>query len=107
MVGVRADFYAACANDVHLRTALEDNPLVIGPMSDTELREAIRYPAQDVGLDLGEALVELLLRDLGDIATTPGERGRTGYEAGRLPLLAHALRARGATRPHRVVVEPG
>jgi WD40 repeat protein len=93
VVGVRADFYTACANDTHLRTALEDNPLLVGPMSDTELREAILYPAQDVGLDVEPGLVELLLRDLGDTTPTTGEGGVTGYEAGRLPLLAHALRA--------------
>ena len=93
VVGIRADFYAACANDSHLRTALEDNPLVLGPMSDTELREAILYPAQDVGLDVEPGLVELLLRDLGNTATTTGESRITSYEAGRLPLLAHALRA--------------
>lgn len=68
VVGVRADFYAACANYPYLRTALEDNPLVVGPMSDTELREAILYPAQDVGLHVEPGLVELLLRDLGDTA---------------------------------------
>ncbi len=88
VVGVRADFYAACANYSHLRTALQDNQLVVGPMSDTELRAAILYPAQDVGLDVEEGLVELLLRDLGDTAG-----GTASYEAGRLPLLAHALRA--------------
>ncbi|MBV9142420.1 MAG: WD40 repeat domain-containing protein [Pseudonocardiales bacterium] len=88
VVGVRADFYASCANYPHLRTALQDHPLVVGPMSDTELREAIRYPAQDVGLDVEPGLVDLLLRDLGDTAG-----GMSGYEAGRLPLLAHALRA--------------
>ncbi len=38
VVGVRADFYAACVNYPQLRTALQDNPLVVGPMSDTELR---------------------------------------------------------------------
>ncbi|MGH4001332.1 MAG: hypothetical protein ACRDTJ_28175, partial [Pseudonocardiaceae bacterium] len=88
VVGVRADFYAACANYSHLRTALQDNPLVVGPMSDTELREAIFCPARDVGLGIEPGLVELLLRDLGD---TTGEL--TGYAVGRLPLLAHALRA--------------
>jgi WD40 repeat protein len=92
-VGVRADFYTACANYRHLRAALEDNQLVVGPMSDTELREAILYPAQAVGLDVEPGLVELLLRDLGDIATTMSEISTTSYEAGRLPLLAHALRA--------------
>jgi WD40 repeat protein len=93
VVGVRADFYAACVSYPHLRAALQDNPLVVGPMSSTELREAILYPAQDVGLDVEEGLVELLLGDLGDTATTTAESGMPNYEAGRLPLLAHALRA--------------
>ncbi|MGH3828217.1 MAG: hypothetical protein ACRDQX_13770, partial [Pseudonocardiaceae bacterium] len=93
VLGVRADFYAACVNDPHLHAALEDNPLVVGPMSDTELRAAILYPAQDVGLDVEPGLVELLLSDLGDTAVTTGESGMISYEAGRLPLLAHALRA--------------
>jgi WD40 repeat protein/DNA-binding XRE family transcriptional regulator len=88
VVGVRADFYAACANYTQLRAALQDNPLVVGPMSDTELREAILCPARDVGLGIEPGLVELLLRDLGN---TTGEL--TGYAVGRLPLLAHALRA--------------
>jgi len=61
-------------------------------MSDIELREAILYPAQDVGLEVEAGLVELLLRDLGATATTAGEGEVAGYEAGRLPLLAHALR---------------
>jgi hypothetical protein len=62
--------------------------LVVGPMSQDELREAIRYPAQNVDLDVEDGLIELLLRDLGDTA----ERGTASYAAGRLPLLAHALR---------------
>ncbi|MDQ3152244.1 MAG: hypothetical protein M3R63_11155, partial [Actinomycetota bacterium] len=93
VVGVRADFYTACVNYPHLRTALQDNPLVVGPMSDAELRAAILYPAQEVGLDVEPGLVELLLRDLGDTAAAAGEDGTVSYEAGRLPLLAHALRS--------------
>jgi hypothetical protein len=89
VVGVRADFYAACVNYPQLRAALQDNQLAVGPMSDTELRAAILYPARDVGLDVEPGLVELLLRDLGDTAS---EGGLLSYESGRLPLLAHALR---------------
>jgi WD40 repeat protein/transcriptional regulator with XRE-family HTH domain len=101
VVGVRADFYAACANYPPLRTALQDNQLVVGPMSDTELRAAILYPAQDVGLDYEPGLEELLLRDLGDTAG-----GMSGYAAGRLPLLAHALRATWHQRHgHTLTVE--
>ncbi|MDR6598384.1 WD40 repeat protein [Saccharothrix longispora] len=84
VVGVRADFYAACVNQPAIRTALQDSPLVVGPMSQPELREVILFPAQAVGLDVEPGLVEVLLRDLG-VATE-------GYEVGRLPLLAHALR---------------
>ncbi|MGH3827274.1 MAG: hypothetical protein ACRDQX_08885, partial [Pseudonocardiaceae bacterium] len=35
VVGLRADFYADCANYPQLRAALQDNQLVVGPMSDT------------------------------------------------------------------------
>ena len=106
VVGVRADFYADCANDPDLCTALKDSPLVVRPMSATELREAILYPARDVGLDIEAGLVELLLRDLGDTAPTTTERGMTSCQAGRLPLLAHALRATWQQRHgHTLTVE--
>ncbi|MFI6737749.1 NACHT and WD repeat domain-containing protein [Nonomuraea sp. NPDC050451] len=91
VIGMRADFYAACAGHPGLRTALEDAPLLVGAMSRAEVREAIIFPAQDVGLEIEPGLVELLLRDLG-ATNGPGEEETTGYEAGRLPLLAHALR---------------
>ncbi|HKS49847.1 MAG TPA: WD40 repeat domain-containing protein [Amycolatopsis sp.] len=91
ILGLRADFYATCVGDSRLRAALQDTPLVVGPMSEAELREAIVFPAQDVGLDIEPGLVELLLRDLGATARVGADE--TGaYEAGRLPLLAHALR---------------
>ncbi|MEU4449646.1 hypothetical protein AB0K14_40785 [Actinosynnema sp. NPDC050801] len=86
VIGVRADFYGTCADYPALRVALQDSPVVLGPMSYSELREAIVYPARAAGLDIEPGLVELLLRDLG------ATEGATGYEAGRLPLLAHALR---------------
>ncbi|NUP00380.1 MAG: hypothetical protein HOW59_20880 [Nonomuraea sp.] len=82
--GVRSDFYTSCADHPRLRSALRDGQVFAGPMSQDELREAIVCPAQDVGLTVEPGLAELLLRDLG---ATGG-----GYAAGRLPLLAHALR---------------
>ena len=88
VVGLRADFFAACVDHPTLRAALRDRPLVVGPMSEDELREAILYPAQDVGLEIEPGLVELLLRDLGTTAEGEGQ----AYAADRLPLLAHALR---------------
>ncbi|MBB5773711.1 hypothetical protein HD596_000467 [Nonomuraea jabiensis] len=83
--GLRSDFYTPCADHPRLRVALQDGQVFVGPMPQDELREAIVYPAQDVGLDIEPGLVEVLLSDL---RTAKGD----GYEAGRLPLLAHALR---------------
>ncbi|MFC8763506.1 hypothetical protein ACFUAG_22680 [Streptomyces sp. NPDC057193] len=91
VLGIRSDFYAACVDYPPLRAALQDAPLVVGPMTDEELREAVLLPAMDVGLDVEDGLVELLLHDLG-ATTAMGPSGEARYEAGRLPLLAHALR---------------
>lgn len=79
---VRADFYGRCAAYPQLAVAMGDGQLVVGPMDADELREAIVRPAELAGLDLEPGLVELLLADLG-----------ARYEAGRLPLLSHALLA--------------
>ncbi|GGL68606.1 hypothetical protein GCM10010129_10000 [Streptomyces fumigatiscleroticus] len=97
--GLRSDFYTPCADFPQLRTALRDGQILVGSMTETELRDAILFPARETGLEIEPGLVEVLLRDLGspgrlgtaDDATDTS--GTTRYEAGRLPLLAHALRA--------------
>ncbi|NUT47494.1 MAG: hypothetical protein HOV94_09340 [Saccharothrix sp.] len=86
VVGIRADFYAACADHPDSLAWLQDDPLVLGPLDERRLREAIQLPAETAGLSMEDGLVERLLRDLG------GGNGGS-YPAGRLPLLAHALRA--------------
>ena len=101
--GLRADFYAECANYPQLRDALATSQVFIGPMTQAELRQAIRFPALAAGLRVEDGLVELLLRDLGGdrssdagnylaVGEPTGRRGRD-YDAGRLPFLAHALQA--------------
>jgi hypothetical protein len=87
--GLRADFYAPCTRYPQFRDALQHGQILLGPMSGSELRETILFPARFVGLDVEPGLVELLLRDIG--AADGDSSG--GYEAGRLPLLGHALRA--------------
>jgi WD40 repeat protein len=90
VIGLRADFYGRCAEYPELRGAVERDQVLVGPMSAAELREAIERPAQAVGLELEPGLVELLLRDIG--AGDGSEAAAGGYEAGRLPLIAYALR---------------
>ncbi|WP_238951452.1 hypothetical protein [Kitasatospora sp. A2-31] len=80
---LRSDFYSQCVTYPQLRSALQHRQIVVGPLSQEGLREAILFPAREVGLVLEPGLVELMLADL----------GWPGREAGRLPLLAHALRA--------------
>ncbi|WP_113979233.1 nSTAND1 domain-containing NTPase [Spongiactinospora rosea] len=89
VVALRADFFADCLAVDRLRAALRDDPLLVGAMSAPQVREAIVCPAEDVGLEVEPGLVEVLLSDLG----VSDRDAEGGYEVGRLPLLAHALRA--------------
>ncbi|MFF2543155.1 hypothetical protein ACFVUY_11400 [Kitasatospora sp. NPDC058063] len=82
VLGVRADFYARCAADDRLRDALRADPVLLDPLTDEELEQAIRRPAAAAGLTIRDGLVDLLLADLAGPDRT-----------GTLPLLAHALRA--------------
>ncbi|MFF2650161.1 hypothetical protein [Streptomyces sp. NPDC058045] len=88
VLGVRADFYAACTAHPQLREALRAGPVLLEPMTEDELKDAIRRPAGNVGLDVEDGLVEVLLADLGAVGGPVGTS-----TTGRLPLLAHALRA--------------
>ncbi|MFJ9847235.1 AAA family ATPase [Kitasatospora sp. NPDC101155] len=97
--GLRSDFYTPCADYPQLRVALENRPVVVGPMSETDLRQAVLFPARAVGLEIEPGLVDVLLRDLGapappDTTNPPAAAAEPGIsDAGKLPLLAHALRA--------------
>lgn len=86
VLGLRADFFARATAYPVLRSALASRQIVLGAMSQAELRQAITLPARTAGLTLDAGLVERLLGDLGVDETA-------GYEPGRLPLLGHALRA--------------
>jgi len=91
---VRADFYLDCTRYQQLRQVLQDNQVIVGAMSPEELREAITAPAEAAGLDIEPGLTELLLADLRADAPSAGNGTPGGDDgAGRLPLLAHALRA--------------
>ncbi|MFI9325175.1 hypothetical protein ACIGXI_36105 [Kitasatospora aureofaciens] len=87
--GLRADFYGSCAGFPHLRTALVNHQVIVGPMTDDEVRSAVERPAERSGLTIGKELVNTIVRDLRGSA----RQDEGAYEAGRLPLLAHALRA--------------
>jgi hypothetical protein len=79
VLGVRADFYAHCAQHEGLVAALQDAQVTVGPMAADELRRAITRPATGAGCAVESDLLSVL------IAHAHGQ-------AGMLPLLSHALR---------------
>ncbi len=86
VLGLRADFYPDALRHPRLARALQANQVVVGPMSEEELRRAIVEPARMARLEVEEGLVELLLRDL-----RPPSGNGAAHDAGALPLLSHTL----------------
>lgn len=78
VIGVRADFYARCAQHTDLVRAWQDAMVTVTPMTPDELRRAITGPARTADCTVESALVATL------VAEAHGE-------AGVLPLLSHAL----------------
>ncbi|HET6161408.1 MAG TPA: protein kinase [Dongiaceae bacterium] len=78
VIAVRADFYGACAQIPWLAERITDNQVLVGPMTDAELRRAITEPARRAGLHLERGLVDAVISE-------------AGQEVGALPLVAHAL----------------
>ena len=78
VLGVRADFYGELSAHPWLASVINDNHVLVGPLSRPQLRTAIEGPARRVGLRLEDGLVDRILDDAGD-------------DPGALPLVAHAL----------------
>ena len=98
VLGLRADFYGMASQYPVLRQAMQSRQVVLGALTAAEVRSAIAGPALEAGLTLEPGLTEILLHDLGvDESAADGSGNGSGgagsYEPGRLPLLAHALRA--------------
>jgi WD40 repeat protein len=78
VLGLRADFYGDCSRYPQLVRALNTAQLLIGPMTTTELTDAIRHPARVAGLIVETALVAQLVSE-------------AAGQPGALPLVSHAL----------------
>jgi len=89
-IAVRADFYGELSTDPELANAVASNQILLGAMSEDELRRAVTEPARLAGLRLEPGLVDVVL---GEVAGQPGA----------LPLLSHALRATWERRDGRTL----
>jgi WD40 repeat protein len=88
VLGLRADFYAHALRYPEMVSAIQDHQVVVGPMTEAELRSVIVEPAHKAKLEIEDGLVEVLLRDL---APAGYDRSADAQDAGVLPLLSHAL----------------
>ena len=93
-IGLRADFYGACAEHLGLATAVAHHQVLLGPMSPDELRRAITEPATRAGLKIESGLVDVLVAEVAG-------------EPGALPLLSHALRSTWEVRDGRTLTIEG
>jgi WD40 repeat protein len=85
VIAVRGDYWDRCAAHPGLVRAMQRDQVVVGPMTDADLRQVITGPAQASGLTVEPDLVEAILADLRS-ATDTGPGG-----PGALPLLSQAL----------------
>lgn len=100
VLALRADCYSHCLAYPSLLAALRDRPVLVRPMTDSELAEAIEEPAYAAGYTIAPGLTELLLRDLRGGGPGPGGDGA-------LPLLAYALLATWQRREGREMTMSG
>ena len=94
VIGLRADFYGACAHHAGLAAAVARHQVLLGPMTEAELRRAIVEPARCSGLRIEPGLVDVLVTKISG-------------EPGALPLLSHALRSTWEVRDGRTLTLEG
>jgi hypothetical protein len=85
VIAVRGDYWDRCAAYPELVRAMQHDQVVVGPLTDADLRQVITGPAEASGVSVEPDLVEAILADLRSAADgSPGG-------AGALPLLSQAL----------------
>ncbi len=94
VVTLRADHLGGLAQSPRMSALAERGLLLLTPMTEEELREAIEGPARVVGLILEPGLVDVLVRE---VAQAPGG----------LPLLSHALAETWGQREGAVMTVEG
>jgi WD40 repeat protein/transcriptional regulator with XRE-family HTH domain len=98
VLALRADFYDRALHYPGLARALQARQVVLGAMTEEQVRRAIVEPARLARLEVADGLADVMLRDLAPRAATAATAETAGpqqaaYEPGALPLLSHALLA--------------
>ena len=90
VLAVRADRFGDLSTLPGFGRLAERGLMILGPLGEDELREAIEGPAREAALLLEPGLVDVLLHDVRD-------------EPGALPMLSHALRETWELREGRTL----
>src|SRR5215207_4661812 len=91
---IRSDFLDRCAAHAPLAERLTGRDVLVGAMTDDELRRAIELPARRLGFDLQPGLAEIVLEEVRDSASG-------------LPLLSTALAETWRRRDGRLLTLDG
>jgi DNA-binding SARP family transcriptional activator/WD40 repeat protein len=78
VISLRADFFGRCTTLPELAPLLARRQVIVGPLSEHELRVAITGPAEKAGLVVAPELVDVIVAEAAN-------------HAGALPLVSHAL----------------
>jgi WD40 repeat protein len=89
VIAVRGDYWDRCASCPQLVPAMQRAQLVVGPMSEAELRRVITGPPEASGLRMEDGLTDIILADLRS-AREDSQSG-PGAGTGVLPLLSQAM----------------
>lgn len=92
LAGMPADFYERASRVPVLLAALRAEPVLLGPMTEDELRSAIVGPARQAGAQVEDALVERLLADLAPRRCGVSTAGRAAFVCRVLPGSGAKLR---------------
>jgi WD40 repeat protein len=101
VIAVRGDYWDRCAVHPQLVRAMQEGQVIVGPMTEADLRRVIVGPAEASGLAVEPDLVETVLADLHSAA----DGGRGG--AGVLPLLSQAMMLTWEHRDGDRLTRPG
>lgn len=93
LIALRADFYSRCLPYPELVRALQENQVIVRPMTTDELRVMIKESAEKARLILEENLTDILLREVVGLQEDRNQ-------AAALPLLSHALYETWQRRAH-------
>lgn len=94
ILSLRSDFLDRATSVTGIGTALGRDVFALPPMDHERLRAAITGPADAAGLHRESGLIELVLRDAGDVTAT-------------LPAMSHALAATWERRDGRTLTIAG